>query len=92
LAYRSGEFLRIQFSCTQGANSVTVHIGRHEGAYKAWWSQFRVEVYGWNFGAPLLRTATSAEAAVTLDSLHHMVSVMVPDDGKGQELQFTSLP
>lgn len=47
-AYRSGDLLKIEFTCkiSAGNRTVEVHIGRHEGRFPAWWKQIRVEVNG----------------------------------------------
>ena len=48
MAYKRGEFLRMQFTCEAATGSLKVHIGPHEGSYRPWWSEMRVEVYGEN--------------------------------------------
>jgi alpha-glucosidase len=47
-AYKGGEFLRMSFSC-QGSGDhgeITIHIGKHEGSYPAWWKEIAVQVNG----------------------------------------------
>ena len=46
-AYRSGAFLRMSFTCAASkGGALSVHIGRHTGAFPAWWTQIAVEVNG----------------------------------------------
>ncbi|HEY1743231.1 MAG TPA: glycoside hydrolase family 31 protein [Granulicella sp.] len=45
-AYKRGEFLRMKFTCDVSADSLTLHIGKHEGSYPAWWKEIVVEVEG----------------------------------------------
>lgn len=47
-AYRSGDFLRMSFTCavSPGDGPLTMHIGAHEGIYPAWWNEIVVEVNG----------------------------------------------
>jgi alpha-glucosidase len=45
-AYRNGGFLRMSFTCSRQPDGLSIHIGRHEGSYPAWWKQIPVEVNG----------------------------------------------
>jgi alpha-glucosidase len=91
MAYKHGAFLRMQFTCEVAADSVKVHIGAHEGSYHPWWSELRVEVYGQNSNATYTVLSGKAEAGEpVLDAAHHMLSVTVPDDGHGTELQISA--
>ena len=87
-AYQHGEFLRMEFTCSEKPNGVTVHIGSHQGSYVPWWTNLQVEVYG--------RTAPSQRAAIvgraesvesSFDSLRHVTTLLVPDNGRGEDLQ-----
>src|SRR5258708_6688791 len=89
MAYQHGEFLRMDFSCTQTANSIKVHIGMHEGAYKAWWKNLEIELYGWNFDSARV-LANGVQPPATVDSVHHMVSVTIVDNGQGIDVKFVA--
>lgn len=87
-AYQHGEFLRIEFTCSEKPDGVTVHIGSHQGSYVPWWTNIQVEIYG--------RTAPSQKAAIvgraeniesSFDSLGHVTTLFVPDNGRGEDLQ-----
>ncbi len=92
-AYQHGEFLRMHFTCETAADRVKVHIGKHEGSYHPWWSELRVEVYGQNSNATykLLGSKVDPDTA-TLDTAHHMVSITIPDDGRGSDLEISAQP
>lgn len=46
-AYRNGHFLRVTFTCEESSNgTVKVHIGQHEGDFRPWWHEIRLEVFG----------------------------------------------
>ena len=46
--FRNGEFARIRFSCSAGANgSLIVEAAKQEGQWTPWWREYRVEVAGW---------------------------------------------
>jgi alpha-glucosidase len=87
-AYQHGEFLRMEFTCSEKPNGVTIHIGSHQGSYVPWWKNLQVEVYG--------RTAPSQKASIvgrtdrvesSFDSLRHVTTLLVPDNGGGEDLQ-----
>jgi len=90
LAYKRGEFLRMGFRCEVSGDSVKLHIGRHEGTFRPWWQELRVEVYGWNANASYRVPAGKGDARpAIIDPAHHMVSVVVPDDGRGTDLEIS---
>jgi alpha-glucosidase len=88
LAYKRGEFLRMQFTCEAAADSLKVHLGQHEGSYRPWWTELRVEVYGQTSGAAYTLGKNAGQA--DFDAEHHMVSVRIPDDGHGSDLEITA--
>jgi alpha-glucosidase len=89
MAYKHGDFLRMQFSCEQTTSGIKLHIGPHEGTYQPWWEQIQVEVYGWSSGSSHV---LGKETVGSLDPVHHMVSIIIPDDGRGTDLELTSQP
>jgi alpha-glucosidase len=46
-AYRRGVYLRMKFTCEMTQDGLRLTIGAHEGSYPAWWTNLRIEVYGW---------------------------------------------
>ncbi len=90
MAYKHGDFLRMQFSCEQTTSGIKLHIGPHEGTYQPWWKQIQVEVYGWSSSSS--HVLGKETVGSTLDPVHHMVSIVIPDDGRGTDLELTSQP
>jgi alpha-glucosidase len=90
MAYQHGAFLRMQFSCEQTTSGIKLHIGLHEGTYQPWWKQLQVEVYGWSSSSSRVLGKGTIES--TVDPVHHMVSIIIPDDGRGTDLELTSQP
>ena len=87
-AYRHGDFLRMEFTCTETPNGITVHVGPHQGSYVPWWKALQVEVFG-NSKSPLKASLNGATGKVspTFDAAHHMTTVLIPDNGGGANLQ-----
>jgi alpha-glucosidase len=88
-AYKHGEFLRMEFACSETPNGVAVHIGAHQGSYLPWWKNLQVEVYGRTVPprrASLVGRAESVETS--FDSLRHVTTLLIPDNGRGEDLQF----
>lgn len=90
MAYKHGEFLRMQFTCESSADSVKVHIGPHAGSYHPWWSELQVDVYGQNSNVTYLVAGKAATRQAVLDAAHHMVSITIPDDGRGSVLEISA--
>ena len=91
MAYKHGEFLRVQFTCEAFADSVKLHIGPHQGKYRAWWTELRVEVYGQNSNATYtIAGGKISPGHATLDVAHQMISITIPDDGRGSDLEVSA--
>ncbi|MGA8429685.1 MAG: TIM-barrel domain-containing protein [Candidatus Sulfotelmatobacter sp.] len=92
MEYKRGEFLRMHFTCTVAGNSVKVHIGAHEGSYQPWWHEVQVEVYGLDSSASYTvgSGTTASSSPAVMDSAHHKLSVTIPDDGRGSDLEISS--
>jgi alpha-glucosidase len=90
-AFQKGEFLRVAFSCHATAQGLTVTVDPHRGSFPPWWNLVSIEVYGAS------RPAAGASAALDgahpapvvpgFDPEHHRITTILPDDGKGLELQ-----
>jgi alpha-glucosidase len=44
--FRKGDSLRLHFTCTVDAGTLTVHIGAAEGSYQPWFHEVRIEAVG----------------------------------------------
>ncbi|WP_263358377.1 glycoside hydrolase family 31 protein [Acidicapsa ligni] len=84
-AYQKGQFLRLKFSCELTSSGLIVKIGPREGSFTPWWSQFSIEVYGATKAAASASTV-SGPVTTALDTDHHRLQAVIPDDGKGAEL------
>jgi alpha-glucosidase len=90
-AFQQGDFLRVEFTCHSTAQGLTVTVDPHRGTFAPWWKLLSIEVYG------ATRPATGASTAVAgagaspvsagFDPEHHRITALIPDDGKGLELQ-----
>jgi len=90
-AFKRGELLRVQFTCRNTPKGIAVKVLPHGGSFAPWWNQISIEVYG------ATRPATAASAAIDgasptpvtpgFDPERHRITAVVPDDGKGLEVQ-----
>jgi alpha-glucosidase len=90
-AFKNGELLRVQFTCRITPQGLAVTVQPHAGSFAPWWKQVSIEVYG------ATRPATAAGATIDgasptplmpgFDPEHHCITAVVPDDGKGLEVQ-----
>src|SRR6202051_112820 len=86
-AYKHGDFLRMEFTCSQKPNGITVHIGPHQGSYVPWWKSLQVEIYGSNSPSPKASIVGSAETMESsFDALHHVTTLIIPDNGTGRDV------
>jgi alpha-glucosidase len=92
-AYKRGEYLRMQFTCELVEGSVKLHIGSHEGSYKPWWSQLKIEVYGWDSSdSSLISNGTVQRHEEINDPQHHRLTFTIADDGGGADLEIRPRP
>ncbi len=92
--FRNGDFLRNSFTCRLTAQGIIVTVAPREGTFAPWWKQLSVEVYGASkpaTGATVsaLNGSGTTQVSSGFDTEHHRITALVPDDGKGLELQLT---
>src|SRR5262249_16903105 len=46
LKYKSGEYLRVNYTCQMSAEGVSVRISPPQGTFSSWWSQVRLVIFG----------------------------------------------
>jgi len=90
-AFKNGDLLRVGFSCHTTPRGLAVTVDPHTGKFAPWWKLISIEVYGASW------PATGASAAIDgaqptpitpgYDAEHHRITAVIPDDGKGFELQ-----
>jgi alpha-glucosidase len=88
-AYKRGESMRMNFSCSQTQDGVSIHIGNHEGSYRPWWKKVRIELYGWNASSAQVNVRSKpVRSAAQIDATRHTATINVPDDGDGIDVDF----
>jgi alpha-glucosidase len=90
-AFQKGNFLRIDFKCEPTAQGLTVSVAPRQGTFAPWWKLLSIEVYGASHPAASATTAPAGAApspvSTGYDPEHHRITALVPDNGKGLELQ-----
>jgi alpha-glucosidase len=86
-AYRSGSFLRVNFTCSTDADGLHLHVSAHEGSYQAWWKDIHAEFHGWGNEKAEIHINGKAMNRTAMSSLTNGISVTFVDDGKGADLQ-----
>ena len=84
-AYQHGGFLRMNFACTVTGDGLKITISKHEGSFVPWWTQLRLEVYGWtpvHDTVQLNRQASSAH----IERERNFFSIIIPDTAVGTSL------
>jgi alpha-glucosidase len=84
-AYKRGNFLRMTFTCDASHTDghLTIHIGKHEGTYPAWWHQIAVQVNG----RPNRPSSITVDGhAATFSATDHSVTITTPDEGNGIDI------
>jgi alpha-glucosidase len=84
-AYKRGDFLRMTFTCDVSPTDghLTIHIGKHEGTYSAWWHQIVVQVNGLS-NKPSSITVDGHAAGFS--ATDHSATITTPDEGNGIDI------
>jgi alpha-glucosidase len=87
-AYKRGDSLRIEFSCEVTANGLSLHLGEHQGTYRPWWNKIQVELFGWDSASAAITVKNKQAAPMdSIDVDRHMLSVEIPDDPRGSDVE-----
>ena len=93
-AFQKGEFLRLGFTCRLSAQGLMVTVTAPTGSFAPWWKLLSVEVYGASrpaaaASASALDGSGATQISTGYDDEHHRITALIPDTGKGLELQLT---
>jgi alpha-glucosidase len=85
-AYKSGNFLRMSSTCeiSPDHRHMTIHIGKHEGSYAAWWRRIAIEINGIS-QRPLSVTVDGRVARFSGND--HSVTISTSDQGNGMDIE-----
>ena len=86
-AFQHGDYLRMEFSCTQEAKGLTIHIGQHDGQYAPWWKNLQLEIYGSTASPQKVLVAETRELKTSFDKIRGVAIVTLPDEGGGSDLR-----
>jgi len=82
--YERGKFLRMRFTCAQDSGKqLTIHIGKHEGEFPAWWKQIVVEVNGFSQST---RSVKIDGKVAAFSVKEHSVVITATDGGNGLDI------
>lgn len=85
-AFRKGQFFRENFTCTVNPNgTLTVALERREGAFKPWWKDIQIEVFGWK---PVHGQARVGTRTSTLEHTGNAATTHITDTGAAQTITF----
>ena len=92
--FEKGSYLRERFTCRLSAQGIIVTVEAPEGSFAPWWKLLSVEIYG--AAKPATAASVSAlngseatQVTTAYDAEHHRITALIPDTGKGLEMQVT---
>jgi alpha-glucosidase len=90
-AYTRGDFLRVEYSCENAPDLLTLRLGPHQGPYHPWWNKIHLEIYGWDSpGGGVSVNGNSKATPVSIDTAKHMLSLDIDDEAQGTVLEIRS--
>jgi alpha-glucosidase len=84
-AYKRGEFLRMTFSCDESSDNtrLSIHVGKHQGTYPAWWRSVAIEVNGLPHDP---KSVMINGHAAHFNSATGPLTIATPDNGEGLDI------
>ncbi len=86
-AFQQGAYLRMNFGCRITPQGMELEIGSHQGSFRAWWKEIRVEIYGWTPKTGEVLVNGQKVAARRSQGKQEVVFLMA-DDGNGAKVEF----
>jgi alpha-glucosidase len=77
--YQSGEFLRVQYSCSSTPETLSVSSHIVKNGYKTWWDSTKVTVYGLASSPKEIRVGEKVVSGWQYDAASHSAAITVPD-------------
>ena len=92
LAYKRGDYLRMEFSCKATPHEFALHIGEHHGTFRPWWNRIHVELYGWDSAAAEVTVKGMPNPPVpSFEISRHALTLDIPDEIHGSVLEIRRL-
>jgi alpha-glucosidase len=83
--FRQDDYARINFSCAlQQDGSMTFTVAPQQGRFHPWWTEYRLEIYGWT---PTRHTASTYSSKLPLTAAGSAWTVTFPAKPNGGTLQ-----
>src|SRR3989441_1784816 len=86
-AYRSGEFLRVNYACQVNSGNITVTSKVEQARFQPWWSTVAVSVFGAGGSPKEVRLGGNVLREWHYNPQSHAVTANVPDSSSGWTLQ-----
>ncbi|HET7152072.1 MAG TPA: glycoside hydrolase family 31 protein [Candidatus Acidoferrum sp.] len=88
-AYKKGEVLRINYSCSVASGSLTITSSIEKNAYKPWWNSTAIIVYGEASAPKEVRLDNQVIQGWNFDSQAHTITLTVPNAVKNWSIRLT---
>ncbi len=82
-AYTRGETLRVDYTCQPEADSLGITISAHQGNYKPWWNNVRIEAFGVEKAPKEVRAGGRSITDWNYNSEQKTVTLTLPDSSTG---------
>jgi alpha-glucosidase len=83
--FKQGDYARVNFSCVlQQDGSMTFAIAPQQGHFHPWWTEYRLEIYGWT---PTKHTASTDSSKLPLTATGSAWTVSFPAKPNGGTVQ-----
>ncbi len=86
-AYQHGDFLRMHTDCMSEGGVTTVVVGAHEGSFAPWWTELRLELYGWQGASAPVATSQGQTLSVRKNGTTDSWVITLPDSGRGETVK-----
>jgi len=86
-AYKKGEYLRVNYTCQTGENSLGITSSARQGSFMPWWNNVQVTVFGSTHPPREVRAGKRTLSDWHYDAKAKAVTLTLPDSATGWELR-----
>jgi alpha-glucosidase len=86
-AYKKGEYLRVNYTCQTGENSLRITSSARLGSFMPWWSNVQVTVFGSTHPPREVRAGKRTLSDWHYDAKAKAITLTLPDSATGWELR-----
>jgi len=85
--YTRGEYLRVQYTCQPGQETLGITLSAYQGKFKPWWQNVRLEIFGMENAPKEVRLGNRPVTGWNYYAEGNYVTLTLPESSAGMKIQ-----